>query len=453
MFALPHLKPAWTEELLHHILEGDVATGGLQFDLRVLLCIVLLLILPFLIIIAPLYGVIPHHREVLQVPGHGSGSSRHPLPARPELSVTSPGMQNLPFQHHERDKSVMLRSENKACGREIATRCCRLLCITAHSTAWAPTTLPGLHALLNSEALPQQVASKRTKTSATGEKRQPLLRPILAAHPEPLSPAPPGPSHPKQQLWLPFLHITPSSSPNPWMWLDIRQDWGGALSAPAFPFRSPSSSRQLGETAQPTNPTENPLLMPVHNYIPSPSIPGQEPSMGRRSKLPSCRATTHRVQSRHCGTGQHNPTPTSPPLWHQTAATAFPTRGQDPKEDQRPPNTFTLGPGWEAVARPRRPTAPHRPRSPGTVRVPPPLLPSRCSGAPSLAPPLPAGGGPTAPARPHRAPPARSPAPFVLTFSVFAAVSPPQFGPDGRPWAEAAGRGYTEWMLTFCLFS
>lgn len=112
-----------------------MAKGGLQFDLRVLLSIVLLLILPFLIIIAPLYGVIPHHREVLQVPGHGSGSSRHPLPARPELSVTSPGMQNLPFQHHERDKSVMLRSENKACGREIATRCCRLLCITAHSTA------------------------------------------------------------------------------------------------------------------------------------------------------------------------------------------------------------------------------------------------------------------------------------------------------------------------------
>lgn len=30
---LPHLKPVRAEELLHHILEGDLAPGRLQFDL------------------------------------------------------------------------------------------------------------------------------------------------------------------------------------------------------------------------------------------------------------------------------------------------------------------------------------------------------------------------------------------------------------------------------------
>lgn len=77
-FALPHLKPVRAEELFHHVLEGDVSPGGFQLDLSIwLLLPSLLLLLPFPIVVAPLHGVIAHHREVLQVPGHGSGSSWH----------------------------------------------------------------------------------------------------------------------------------------------------------------------------------------------------------------------------------------------------------------------------------------------------------------------------------------------------------------------------------------
>lgn len=429
MFALPHLKPAWTEELLHHILEGDVATGGLQFDLRVLLSIVLLLILPFLIIIVPLYGVIPHHREVLQVPGHGSRSSRHPLPARPELSVTSPGMQNLPFQHHERDKSVMLRSENKACGREIATRCCRLLCITAHSTAWAPTTLPGLHALLNSEALPQQVASKRTKTSATGEKRQPLLRPILAAHPEPLSPAPPSPSHPKQQLWLPFLHITPSSSPNPWMcWTSDRTGEGLCLL-----LRSPFAALPLLDNLVrlPSPPT--PLR--THSWCQCITTSHPHPFLARSpawADARSCQAAGPPLTgSRAVIVAQDNTTQPQP--LHPFDTKLQPPHSQHGAKTQRktsarptPSPSARVGKPWRGPADPQPPTAPAAPVPCASHRrCFPPLQRS--------SPPRPAPPGRGRPHCPGPAPPSPpSPEPRSLRADVFrfrSSFPPPSLDP------------------------
>lgn len=146
-FVLPHLKPAGAEELFHHVLEGDMSPGGLQLDLGIWLLLhsILLLFLPFLIVITPLHWVITHHREVLQVPGHGSGSSwHHPANAwetRTESHLPArgwPRMPNPPLFTTASDRSVTVLRHSRAggvdvpCWREVAQWWSHTFCITSH---------------------------------------------------------------------------------------------------------------------------------------------------------------------------------------------------------------------------------------------------------------------------------------------------------------------------------